>query len=96
MSVPMIYSMIVMTLIITGASVMMRQSFQRMYTGNDNRFEYYVTEMAFSGAYMFLVVLPCSSMMEYRKVISFINNWGYLQVPTSSTLVFSDGSSQSK
>jgi hypothetical protein len=80
MSAPVLYSMTVTTLIITAASVMLRGSFQRMYAANDNRFEYYVTEMAFSGAYMFLIVLPCTSMMEYRKLISFINSWGDLQV----------------
>jgi hypothetical protein len=80
MSAPMLHSIVVITVIITGALVTLRQSFQRMYTVNDNSFEYNITEMTFSTAYMFLIVLPCARMAEYQKVICFINNWGYLQV----------------
>jgi hypothetical protein len=79
-SLPMLYSLAAMAVIVTAASVTLRQSFQRLYTVNDNRFEYYVTQMAFSTAHTFLIVLPCTSMLEYRKFVRFINSWGTLQV----------------
>jgi hypothetical protein len=80
MSAPVLYSIIVITLIITAASVTLRRTFQRMYALNDNSFESCTTQMAFSVGYMYLIVLPCTSMVEYRKLICFIKQWGYLQV----------------
>jgi hypothetical protein len=80
MSALTLYSIIVIALIMTAASAMLRHRAQRMYGVNGNSFESYITEMAFSVCYMYLIVLPCTIMVEHRKLICFINQWGYLQV----------------
>jgi hypothetical protein len=79
MSALMLYSIIAITLIITAASIMLIHSYQRDYTLDDG-FESYTTQLAFLTGYMYLIVLPFTSMIEHRKLICFINQWGYLQV----------------
>jgi hypothetical protein len=69
-----------LTAIVVSAAVTLRDSFQRMYARNGSSFEYDITEMTFSTGYIFLSVIPCVRLLEYRKVMRFINDWGNLQV----------------
>ena len=76
----MLYSTTVLTVIVILAALAMTDSVQRMYTGKHKSFVYDITEMAISTAYIFLIVMPCVRLTEYRKAISFINNWENLEV----------------
>jgi hypothetical protein len=76
----MLYSTTVLTVIVILAALAMKDSVQRMYTGKHKSFEYDITEIAISTAYISLIVMPCVRLTEYGKAISFINNWENLEV----------------
>jgi hypothetical protein len=82
LSIPMLYSAVVITGIVTTASLTLTESIQRIYDRRGSSFEYDITEMTFLSAYVFLITVPCVRLLEYGRVTRFINDWGNLQVTT--------------
>jgi hypothetical protein len=82
LSIPMLYSAVVITGIVTTASVTLTEKIQRLYDRKGSSFEYDIRDMAYSTAYVFLILVPCVRLREYGKVTRFINDWENLQVTT--------------